>query len=155
MGAVRSRLSRFLLLGGATCAAALVACVRDPTGPAPANIAGDWTYHEVMTDPLQQMVCTDTGTYSLVQSGARFSGRFVQTGHCVSGQTHFANDGHGAVSEGTINANAIQFTVDSICGYAGLVAASHTAVTSGRGFCAFDLQNTHFNFDITWDAQRD
>ena len=154
MGAVPSRLSRILLLGGATCAAALLACVRDPTGPAPAQIAGDWTYHEVMTDQLQQMVCTDTGTYSLVQSGARFSGRFVQTGHCVSGATHLLNSGHGSVSEGTISANSIQFKVDSICGYEGLVAASHTAVTSGRGFCAFDLQNTHFNFDITWDAQR-
>lgn len=154
MGAVPSRFPRLLVLGGATCAAALLACVRDPTGPAPAQIAGDWTYHEVMTDNLQQMVCTDTGTYSLVQSGARFSGRFVQTGHCVSGNSRILNSGHGPVSEGTISANAIQFKADSVCAYEGLIAASHAAVNAGRGFCQFDLQGTHFNFDITWDAQR-
>ena len=58
------------------------------------------------------------------------------------------------MSAGTVSANSIQFTVDSICGYAGLVAASHTAVNAGRGFCQFDVQGTHFNFDIVWDAQR-
>lgn len=149
-----TRFSRLVLPAGAAIAAFLLGCVRDPTGPAPAHIAGDWTYHEVMTDQLQQMVCADTGTYSLVQAGSRFSGSYVQVGHCVSGATHLANNGHGEVSEGTISANSIQFKVDSICGYAGLVAASHTSVTSGRGFCAFDFQGTHFDFDIVWDAQR-
>jgi hypothetical protein len=148
-----TRVPRLVFLAG-TAAAALLGCSRDPTGPAPAQIAGNWTYHEVMTDHLQQMVCTDTGTYALVQDGARFSGRFVQTGVCASGSSRFANDGHGSVSEGVVNANAIQFKADSVCGYAGLVAASRTTVTSGRGYCTFDFQGTHFNFDITWDAQK-
>jgi len=87
------------------------------TGPGPVDIAGVWTWQESVNG--QGVVCSDTGTVTLHQTGSTFTGTGRQAGSCsLAGgppQT-FAFDF--SVAGGTVSGGTVSFTVDD-CPYRG------------------------------------
>lgn len=153
MTAVRGFLLR--ALPAAVLAGVLLAC-HAMDDPAPAAIDGTWLYHETMIDQLYSVTCNDTGTYTFNQTGAKFTGSFVQTGRCVVAGAKQFNDGHGNVTDGSVTSVHVQFTAGGTCSYTGLLSTAHDAVNAGTGICDFVDSSTarHYSLQINWDMTR-
>jgi hypothetical protein len=80
----------------------------------------------------------------------------VQTGRCVVGGNKQFNDGHGPVTDGSVNTVHLQFTAGSLCTYAGQLSSAHDAVNAGTGICDFmdSTSGRHYSLTIAWAMNR-
>ncbi len=94
-------------------------CNGDGSGPHVPNIAGRWSYTELLSDDLHQITCADTGAYDLTQAGSTFVGSYVQVGTCRTPNGLLDNHTRGPVEGGRIVGLTIRFLVPPCCEYEG------------------------------------
>src|SRR5437867_183826 len=104
----RATMTRSDVLAAASLAGLILACGGEATNPsAPLAIAGVWTYAERITDAPDQIICGDTGTVRITQSGAALSGVANQTGLCAGPNGYADNSGSGTVTGGQTSGTSI------------------------------------------------
>lgn len=135
---------------------AALSCKNVEDLPSPAAIDGAWRYTETLTDQLDQLTCTDTGTYTFSQEGRKFTGIYEQTGICHSGAAIYVNAGRGLVTDGAVTDVRLQFTAGAVCTYGGRLSAARDAVSAGTGICAYVDSTTsrHYSVQINWEMTR-
>jgi hypothetical protein len=130
---------------------ALLAC-HEATELETPQVAGRWTFSEVLTDGLHGITCTSTGTYAIEQEGTTFSGSYQQTGQCEDRNGDVRdNPGHGPLTNGRIQGLSIRFAIPPTCEYDGLLAGDRI---TGRGLCEITDGVQTFSYFGTWEAVR-
>ena len=95
------------------------------------DVAGEWTFTELLQDRAHGMSCADTGTYRITQTGDRFSGIYAQRGVCLTPAGAVDNADSGFVSNGRVVGHTIQFTVTANCQYEGSASGMPAAALRG------------------------
>lgn len=127
----------------------------DSSGPAPSpSVQGHWSYYESYTDNLNGLICADSGTYDLVETGLSFGGTYDQRGAChtLDWQIIDISD-HGPVSDGQVMGRHIIFKAPG-CTYDGLIRVDNQNHVSGTVLCSASLGGTTFHLSGGWSADR-
>jgi len=120
-----------------------------------AMLSGVWDWTEQLTAPAGR-VCSDTGSYTFVQTGATFRGLSEQVGICVLpfswGMGSGTNNHTDSVVDGTVDGTRLRFVAppSGICTYVGEVSATFADSVSGTATCA----DSGFEWTGTWQARR-
>ncbi len=117
---------------GVVVVLAVSSCGTDLTAPEPGpppDVAGEWTFAELLTNARGQIQCNDYGTLTISRSDANLSGTVDQHGGCdVPGGT-IDNSGTGPLT-GDVGATTIRLTFGG-CDYRGDLF--HTPIDSADG----------------------
>src|SRR6266568_1657829 len=117
---------------GVVVVLAVSSCGTDLTAPEPGpppDVAGEWTFAELLTNARGQIQCNDYGTLTISRSDANLSGTVDQHGGCdVPGGT-IDNSGTGPLT-GDVGATTIRLTFGR-CDYHGDLF--HTPIDSADG----------------------
>lgn len=117
-----------------------------PAGPA-ADIGGLWDWTEQLAGPPGAAVCTDTGTFSLVQNGAVVSGPSQHVGVCGGPAGVSSNDHSDSVRIGAVGATSVWFTIGYYpCGYTATLLGTRPDTMRGTAVCG--------SLRGTWQAVR-
>ncbi len=132
----------------------VLSCSGDGSGPGVPAISGRWNYREIFRDELHLITCVDTGTYDIVQSGATFTGTYLQTGTCRTPSGPADNRARGTVEGGRIVGLTVRFLAPPCCEYEGLLMGSPPNGVAGRGVWTLQAAGVTYNFSGTWEANR-
>ena len=127
----------------------------DSTGPAPLDLSGVWQYSENISAPSVGVSCTSSGTVTVNQSGANFTGIAVaEEGICSDSQgTVIDNTGTQSISGGQVRGNTVSFQVPN-CQLTGTVSGNPPNQMSGTETCTIALAGSNITFTGTWQASR-
>jgi hypothetical protein len=141
------------LPGAVTFLAGLLLACKAGTELHLVDVSGAWQYSETYTDIQHSISCTDSGSYSLIQAGATFSGRYFQRGVCHTPTISTDNTDSGTVWEGHIVGRTLTFHAPN-CAYDGAVDAESRASIAGRVECTLTDPTHLYRFSGTWQANR-
>ena len=129
----------------------LAACGGDgggPTGPT-ANASGAFVFRETLADQTDAISCSDRGTITIAQSGARFTGTITQTGTCFGPGGSADNSGSSTIS-GRVTGTTIEFRTPG-CLYQGRVGSDPINAAVGALSCT--VQQAGHTFALAGDWQ--
>jgi hypothetical protein len=100
---------------------ALLTCGKDATAPdepgPPTDVAGTWTYYEILENTQQHITCFDQGTIAIAQTEADLTGTVTQFGSCDVPGGSVDNSGTASIS-GNVGASTVRFAFAG-CAYHG------------------------------------
>jgi alpha-tubulin suppressor-like RCC1 family protein/uncharacterized protein YjdB len=122
-----------------------------PPGPA-SDFGGVWDWTERFDD-VNGTVCSDTGSYTIVQVGATVRGLSEQVGTCVGPGGSTPNNPTDSVRSGLVTGRSITFFVgaNNQCTYTGTLSATSNDSLSGTATCPGSSGSTAPG---TWRAAR-
>jgi hypothetical protein len=126
----------------------LPACGGDSggTGPSPADIGGVWSWRESVTRGTD-LVCRDTGTVTVAQTGSTFSGAGNYSGQCAqAGAPPEEFTLPFSLAEGAVAGSSVSFTVDD-CPYEGTVSGDSVL---GTVDCVVEIGSRPVHATGTW-----
>jgi hypothetical protein len=120
---------------------------------ATADIAGQWSLHETLSDDNLGYACENFQNVTLVQDGMSFNGTNEQVGSCTIGDETFDNSGTFEITDGQIRGSAISFSQPGAipCMYEGTVL---DPVMDGTVSCTGSVEGIRVNATGTWCAER-
>lgn len=132
---------------------------KDTTAPpAITSVNGSWTsFIDSLNDAVNGVICNDTGTISLNQTAATFTGSASQSGTCWQGGIAYDNTGvlpinTGIVTTPSSGASTVRFTEpgNPDCVYMGTLTGDPATSMSGTVACV----GGGWTFSGTWRASR-
>ena len=150
----KQRLSRIGLL-----AALLAGCGESPVEivevPEPIDLSGVWDFTEVLFRSTQPVVCSDTGSYWLLNKHNMIAGSGEKVGTCRGLIGNFSDARTFSVRDGAVSDSLVQFVLTGGCGlwggtpidarYTGTISRGPPLRMSGTSACSV-------NFNGSWEA---
>lgn len=127
-----------------------------PSGPSgnTINLDGSWSYSFNVSNSQLQTSCVGSGTLSIDQSGAQFSGSSQGQTTCTGPSGQVTDQVSGVLTGGTISGSSISFLDDDGCQYTGSVSGNPVNRASGQASCDLAFQGQTYTFTGTWQASR-
>ncbi len=143
-----------VLAAAFTTAALLVGC-GDGTGPQVLNIAGLWNYSDNISSSSAGISCNSSGTATINQSGATFTGTATATsGVCTdSFGNSVPNTGASNIAGGQVSGNQVSLQTPN-CQYTGTISGTPPNQMSGTETCTIAVSGTNYTFTGPWQASR-
>jgi len=144
------------VLGTACLIMLLARCGGDsgnPLEPTTYDLAGPWSYAEIIGDAALGVSCADAGEILVTQNGPRFTARGWQDGQCSGpgGIVPFADSF--VITQGTVSGSKISFRIDP-CPYTGTAYGAAPDSATGTITCTVSSQGTTLHLTGTWQVRR-
>jgi hypothetical protein len=125
----------------------------NPLEPTTYDLAGVWSYAEILGDAALGVSCADAGEILVTQNGPRFTAVGWQEGQCSGpgGIAPFADSF--AITQGTVSGSKISFRIDP-CPYTGAVYGAAPDSAVGTITCNVSSQGTTLHLTGTWQVRR-
>ena len=123
------------------------------TGSNPAaDISGNWTWDETLSDQPNQIDCADQGTFTITQTGSTFTGSIDQTGSCTTPAGPVDLTGTRPMNGGQVSGANVSFqeAAANPCLYQGTLLGDPPLSASGTVSCV----GQGLNLTGTWSMTR-
>ena len=124
---------------------------RSVTSAPVANLDGAWQFSEILKSDTQEIGCNTSGSVTLTQAGASFSGTAQVESTCFGQEGSFDKSGERAITGGQITGNMVTFQIP-FCSYRGRIIGSPAVRITGTGTCAFQVRGQRVEFQAEWQA---
>ncbi len=116
-----------------------------------ANLDGAWQFSEILKSDTHEIGCNTSGSVTLTQAGASFSGTTQVQSTCFGPEGSFDNSGERAITGGQINGDTVTFQIP-FCSYRGRIIGSPAVRITGTGTCTVQMAGQPVEFQAEWQA---